>query len=509
MKSKNGVILLSVILISISFGLMAFKVNYLNFPLFEQQTTNLWNIEAKISFKARKNEPVLISMALPPKQNGLIIVNEEASSPNYGYTTRQINDIKTGVWSKRESVGQQTLYYSIDVVQDKYIQEDTTSFDQTMQTQEFSKPVLQAANSIIESVYAKSANAITFTSLLIDEFSADEPSQAAKMIKNHFMKTDKAKRDILFQLIKQKGFKVRTIGALYLEDKAKNIALTPMLEVYYKHRWYLFDVNLGQIYNKSNILIWQRGSQFLLEAEGVKNSHVRFSVTKVIVPARTVALSKDLKHESALLDFSLFVLPNETQNTFKLLLLVPLGAFVVVFMRVFIGIKTSGTFMPVLLAMAFIETQLLPGILMFLVVVTIGLIVRSYLSYLNLLLVARISSVLIVVVGIMALVAIFSQKLGMEYATSITFFPIIILAWTIERMSITWEEDGAKEVLRQGGGSLIVAICAFFVMTNSTLSFITFNFPEMLLGVLGVIILMGRYSGYRLSELYRFKSMVR
>ena len=76
-------------------------------------------------------------------------------------------------------------------------------------------------------------------------------------------------------------------------------------------------------------------------------------------------------------------------------------------------------------------------------------------------------------------------------------------------MSITWEEDGAKEVLRQGSGSLIVAICAFFVMTNSTLSFITFNFPEVLVGVLGVIILMGRYSGYRLSELYRFKSMVR
>ena len=109
----------------------------------------------------------------------------------------------------------------------------------------------------------------------------------------------------------------------------------------------------------------------------------------------------------------------------------------------------------------------------------------------------------------MALVAIFSQKLGLEYATSITFFPIIILAWTIERMSVIWEEEGAKEVFQQGSGSLIVAILAYFIMTNTTLSFITFNFPEILLGVLGVIILMGRYSGYRLSELYRFNSMVK
>jgi len=76
-------------------------------------------------------------------------------------------------------------------------------------------------------------------------------------------------------------------------------------------------------------------------------------------------------------------------------------------------------------------------------------------------------------------------------------------------MSIIWEEDGSKEVFLQGSGSLIVSIIAYFAMTNSVLSFITFNFPEVLLAVLGLIILLGRYSGYRLSELYRFKSMVK
>jgi len=75
-------------------------------------------------------------------------------------------------------------------------------------------------------------------------------------------------------------------------------------------------------------------------------------------------------------------------------------------------------------------------------------------------------------------------------------------------MSILWEEEGAKEVFQQGGGSLIVAIIAYFAMTDKTLSFITFNFPEVLLIVLGLTILCGRYSGYRLSELYRFKTMV-
>jgi len=103
--------------------------------------------------------------------------------------------------------------------------------------------------------------------------------------------------------------------------------------------------------------------------------------------------------------------------------------------------------------------------------------------------------------------AIFSYKLGIQESVTITFFPMIILAWTIERMSILWEEDGPKEVMIQGFGSLIVAVLAYFAMKNETISYLTFNFPETLLIILALIVLIGRYSGYRLSELYRFASM--
>lgn len=509
MTSRNQILLFSIILIITSIALMSYKVKVLNFPIFQEETTNIWNIEAKISFDSKKNQSALVSMILPKKQDGIIIVNEESSSADYGFTKRKLNSTNKGVWSKREIEGSQVIYYSIDIIKDKYYKANLEAEPIEVEPMEVPSVMVQAANSLLNKIYDKSSDSLTFTSLLIKEFNLVQPSQAAKMIKNNYMKTAKEKRDALVQLLNKMQYKVRTIGALYLEDKQRNIVLTPMLEVFHKDKWYLFDINNGLIENNSEIFIWQRGSQFLLEAEGVKNSNVRFSVTKNIVPARNAALSKDLKNQSTLLDFSLFTLPNESQNTFKLLLLVPLGALVVVIMRVIVGLKTSGTFMPILLSMAFIETSLLPGIMMFILVVTMGLIVRSYLSHLNLLLVARISSVLIVVVGIMAFVAILSHKLELEYATSITFFPIIILAWTIERMSIIWEEDGSKEVFLQGSGSLIVSIIAYFAMTNSVLSFITFNFPEVLLAVLGLIILLGRYSGYRLSELYRFKSMVK
>lgn len=506
MKSQHKIYLFSFILIFISLSMVIYKVNFLGFPLFSQETKSVWNIEAKVTFDAQGDD-VSISMVLPQEQTGLIIVNEESSSSNYGYTTSTLNNIKRGNWAKREVKGKETLYYSVDLIKDEQTLISKKEYNYNFAEIDIKKSQLQSAEAVLKDIYQRSANSLSFSALLVKEFNEESTSQSINMIKNDFMKSPLEKREAFVRMLSYNNFQVRPVDIIRLEDGKRNIKIEPMFEVLYKNTWRLFDIQKGEIDRTNDIFVWQSGSLSLLDAEGVQKSRVRFSVTENVISARQAVLTKDMKNQNALLDFSLFILPNASQNAFKLLLLVPLGALVVVILRVLVGLKTSGTFMPILLAMAFMQTQLLPGILMFILVVSIGLFVRFYLSYLNLLLVARISSVVIVVVAIMSFVAILAQKLDLEYATSITFFPMIILAWTIERMSIIWEEDGPKEVLEQGTGSLIVAVLAYFTMTNETLSFITFNFPEVLWAVLGVIILLGRYNGYRLSELYRFKSM--
>jgi hypothetical protein len=59
----------------------------------------------------------------------------------------------------------------------------------------------------------------------------------------------------------------------------------------------------------------------------------------------------------------------------------------------------------------------------------------------------------------------------------------------------------------QGAGSLFVAICTYFVMIMPLAGHLTFNFPELHLVTLGLILLMGNYTGYKLSELRRFRPM--
>ncbi|MBU5693411.1 7TM domain-containing protein, partial [Vibrio cholerae] len=137
-----------------------------------------------------------------------------------------------------------------------------------------------------------------------------------------------------------------------------------------------------------------------------------------------------------------------------------------------------------------------------------GLISRSYLSKINLLLVARISAVIITVILIISVFTVVAFKVGLTEGLTITFFPMIILSWTIERMSILWEEEGAKEVLLQGGGSLFTAILIYLAMTNTYVQHLTFNFIGLQLVVLAAILLLGTYTGYRISELRRFKPLV-
>jgi hypothetical protein len=211
---------------------------------------------------------------------------------------------------------------------------------------------------------------------------------------------------------------------------------------------------------------------------------------------------------TSLINFSLDLLPIEEQSIFSSILLLPVGVLVVVFLRILVGIKTSGTFMPVLIAMAFMKTHLLVGVVGLLTIVSIGLLIRFYLSRLNLLLVARISTVIITVIGIITFLTVITYQFGISEGMKITFFPMIILSWTIERMSILWEEEGAKQVFVQGGGSLLVAIIAYLAMSSTFVEHLTFNFLGLQLIIVAVVLLLGNYTGYRLSELKRFKPLV-
>jgi hypothetical protein len=149
------------------------------------------------------------------------------------------------------------------------------------------------------------------------------------------------------------------------------------------------------------------------------------------------------------------------------------------------------------------------GLLMFVGIVGTGLLARFYLERLRLLLVPRLTAVLIVVVILMALMSVLSNRLGLEVGLSIALFPMVIMAMTIERMSIAWDERGPGHAFKEGIGTMLVAAIAYLAMSWERLEHIVFVFPEVLLILFGATLVLGRYSGYRLTELFRFRALAR
>jgi len=506
-SKKYHAIIVAMLFASVGLFLIYYKVQVLGMPFMPGETKPVYRVEAKITFEGQ-NKPVLVSMALPQEQEGIQIISEDASSSGYGFTKAKTSQGMRAEWAKRRVDATQTLYYTFELITHNNVEEKKEKKNKDSKKEEellLDIPVAlqSAAKNLLKDVRWRSSDPHSFAAQLIRDFSDKDPSQAVKIL---LAKSKIKKQDMLFHLLRYEGLTVKKINGFFLDETHRNFKLISLLEVLHDNKWQRYDMEKGKIEKDKKFFVWRDGGNSILDVTGAKKSKITFSINKQQVPNRYLIDNKNIIKNSAILDFSLFTLPVSEQNAFRHMLLVPFGALMVVFLRVFIGIRTSGTFMPILIALAFMETSLVTGLLMFLIIVGIGLVIRSYLSALNLLLVARISAGVIVVITLMSFMSILSYKLGIEEAMTITFFPMIILAWTIERMSILWEEEGAQEVFIQGGGSLFVAVCAYFIMSNHFVGHITFNFPEVLFILLGLIILMGRYSGYRLTELMRFKS---
>jgi transglutaminase-like putative cysteine protease len=203
---------------------------------------------------------------------------------------------------------------------------------------------------------------------------------------------------------------------------------------------------------------------------------------------------------------SLYRLPVETQTALRLLMTIPLGALVVAVFRNLIGVPTFGTFMPVLIAFALRNVPVYVGLVMVVATIGVGVFGRLVLERLRLLLVPRLSILLCLVVLGVAAFALLGRTLETRALFSGVLFPIVILTMLIERFSIATAEEGLATALKRAGYSLLVTVAVYPVLRDPTAEYLMFSFPELVLCVMGLLVWIGGYTGYRLLDLRRFRS---
>ena len=502
--NQRYVYVLAALLTAIGLSVFLYKWQVLGFPVSSDQEKPVWTIESAIRFDSGPGT-IKAQLHVPTLTPGFRMLNENSVSRGYGFSLNYGSGGREAQWTIRRADGEQTIYYRISVYEDAAVdQSDTTPPFPPRPV--INEPLNTAVEVLVDEVRDRSADTASFTTELLLQLNDPSPDPNVELLLAD-VSSEAEFVGIATTLLASARIPARVVHGFPLAGRQRNASLVSWLEVHDGDRWLYFNPMTGEQSLPDRFFVWWRGNEPLVSVEGGSNVQVSFAVQENHLDAVAIAETQAAQQGASAVDFSLYSLPIQTQAVYSVLLMIPIGALVMVLMRNIVGIDAFGTFMPVLIALAFRETKLFWGVILFTLLVALGLSIRFLLERLRLLLVPRLSAVLIVVVMLMLFISLMSHRMGLETGLSVALFPMVIIAMTIERMSVVWEERGPADAMRGGLGSLVVAVLAYIAMGMAWLEHLIFTFPELLLVVLALVVLAGRYTGYRLSEMHRFKAL--
>ncbi|WP_044870179.1 inactive transglutaminase family protein [Pseudomonas sp. LFM046] len=494
------------LLVSLGVLITAYQIFIQGIPITEDATDDLWNIDAKVEFQASPKDPIKVQMFVPPLNRDYVSLNESFISNNYGVSINRTDGNRKVTWSARRASGNQTLYYRL-VLTKRYSGEKPKDkgpiFRDSIPVE---GPEKIAAEALLAPIRQHSADVETFISETIKRVNNLNDDNVKLLLAGDTSTPNKAKAiELLLSIAHVPMERVHTIRLV--SEQAQSPEL--WLRSFNGENWLYFNPETGEQGLPGDRLIWWTGDDNLINVDGGKKVQVTFSMNNSEMNAIRLAKLTDENTDADFLEYSLYGLPLQTQQTYQIMIMIPIGVLVILILRNLGGLQTLGTFTPVLIALAFRETQLGFGIVLFTIITALGLSLRSYLEHLKLQMLPRLSVVLTFVVVLIAVISLLSHKLGLERGLSVALFPMVILTMTIERLSITWEERGGGHAFKVAIGTLVAATLAHLLMTVPELTYFIFTFPAVLLIMVGFMLAMGRYRGYRLTELFRFKAFLK
>jgi transglutaminase-like putative cysteine protease len=294
------------------------------------------------------------------------------------------------------------------------------------------------------------------------------------------------------------------LAAGFVLDADGDAAPHPWVEARLDRRWVPFDPERGYANElpPGTVPVRQDGFDVVRASIGVE-ANARFVLSRI--PTGPFFAGRSTGRLADVIDLAR--LSVGMQQTLAVLLLLPLGALITALFRNVIGFQTFGTFTPTLLALSFVYADWRTGLIVLAVVAAAGLVGRSFLERLRLLMVPRLSLILTLVVVALTLAVSVLDHFGLTPSARAVILPLVIVTMMVERFHVTAEESGLRRALQLLGATLLVSACCFAVLRWEALGRLAVAFPEGVLFVAAALVLVGRYSGYRVTELWRFRDV--
>lgn len=534
MKRTLHALFLALFLTAIALSIFFHKLATSAAPILPNQAFNSWYVEAKLALnsslfdtEAESTQPLTLNFHLPQDSLRYEIVDEDFVDEGFSREVEEIDGYgnRMSTFTKEDSdTDNGFLFYravirrqanvapgseSVPISGRRLVDKQLVQFGKNrerVQDNLAENPPTAEINSILQEAQAQSGDRLSLLQNIYQIALREDDIRVQSIRRN--LRVEESTPAFVAFVLERANVPARVgNGILLRSDEDYTTEFIQWLEVQEGDRWLAFDPVSNSFAEQDRYLTWWYGTDRVIQAEGANNVTLEVVVQPNSDNGLTQSILQSERVQNPFLEYSFLKLPLATQRVFQVLVLIPIGALIISILHQILGLKTFGTFTPILISIAFRQTGLIVGIPLFIFVVVIGLLIRAYLNRLQLLIVPRLAAILTATVLLVGFLAVIMQSLNINLGLSVSLFPIVILAMTIERAATMWEETGSRDTIIAGLGTVVAAVIGYVCMINDYVQHWAFVFPELLLIVLGVNLLVGRYNGYKLIEYFRFRSL--
>ncbi len=197
-------------------------------------------------------------------------------------------------------------------------------------------------------------------------------------------------------------------------------------------------------------------------------------------------------------------------ETIILILMLPIIATFIAFLRQVVGIKAFGIYAPLIVTFAFLATNGLKyGIAIFVTVIFAGMLMRFVLKPFRLLYLPRVAIMLTIVAVFILGILVIGGELRRTGLASVSIFPILIMITIVEKFIAVQIEKGDKAAIILAVETLLISIAGFFIASSKTLRNFLCLYPWIIFLTIPINIFLGKWTGLRISEYYRFRKIMK
>lgn len=209
---------------------------------------------------------------------------------------------------------------------------------------------------------------------------------------------------------------------------------------------------------------------------------------------------------SRMVSFALF--KGVPLSTISLILTIPLIALLIVFSQQVVGIRAFGIYVPSLITIAFLESGIRYGALVFLVVLLTGTLARIVLRKLKILYMPRVALILTVVAFGMLVMMVGAAYFDIAALKNLSIVPLLTMVILTEKFVSAQIRYGFGQAFRLTLETFVLAAVCYFLLNWQTLRVFVVSYPEWLLAVIPLLLILGRWTGLRLIEYWRFRRLI-